>query len=164
MKRYKYFIILVFFFIIGTLQLIAQDGFGTIVPSRLIDAINSESSAEITSLNMVTYNDVFVDGELFIKKGTRVENSVKVTKRKGVGKPGIIEIIAISTTNTSDQVVLLNGTYVVEGVSNRGKALGVGLGVGLGTILFPMIAFIAKKGEPVDIKPNTIINQFYVVQ
>lgn len=159
MRRFYIVFILIMVMEVG----ICQSNFGTSIPSRIMTEIVSEGATN-SNANIFVAQDVYVDGELFIRRGTLILNSVKTTERSGVGKPGVIEITAISTSDVNNNNIPLGGVYTVTGKSNKGKALGVGLGVGLGTILLPMLGFIAKKGESAIVKVNTVTNEFYIAQ
>ncbi len=159
----KQIIFLVAILVLTNVQsLKSQDNFGTLITARLVNSLNSKVDSLSSIANLIVAYDVTVDGEVIIKKGTIIDNNINVTKPKGVGKPAMINIDAIATTDVNGKTIPLNGTFSVEGKSNRGKALGVGLGVGLGTFLFPMIAYIAKKGEHVKVKANTLISDFFI--
>lgn len=123
--------------------------------------INSEIN---TQPNFIIASDIKdPNGNILIAQGTEVITETTLIKRKGVGKPGEIQIKFISTKSVDGQTILLNGTKNEIGVSNKGKALGVGLGVGLGTFLLPMLAFIAKKGEPAILKSGTIFSNITTI-
>ena len=51
-----------------------------------------------------------------------------------------------SVKSVDGQDIRLNGKYTKR-VKFTGKVLGIGLGVGL-TIVWPMLAYLAKKGDP----------------
>lgn len=133
---------------------------GTILIVTLTSDIKSESKTQPT---FIVTNDVKdSNGNILISQGTPVLTETKTTKRKGVGKGGKIDIKFISTTSTDGQNILLNGTKNEEGESKRGKALGIGLGVGL-ALLPPMLAYMAKKGDPAEIKSGTIISTITIL-
>jgi hypothetical protein len=143
--------------------MMGQVNYGTMVAARLMSELESETD-QFTNADLVVASDVYANGELYIRKGTEILNNVSLTGKSGVGKPGVIEINAVSTVNVDNETVPLNGTFRLEGESNRGKALGVGLGVGLGTFLLPMLGYLAKKGEPAVISANTVLNEFFIAQ
>lgn len=118
----------------------------------------SDIKSEIKSPpNFVVTTDVKdINGNILIKQGTPVNVEIKNKRRSGVGKPGEIDIKFISTTSSDGQTIMLNGSLHEEGENKKGKALGVGLGVGL-LLLFPMLAYMAKKGGSAVIKSGTII-------
>lgn len=108
-------------------------------------------------------NDLFDrNGKVLIKAGTPVELNAETTPAKGVGKPGSINLKFISTKSVDGQFIKLNGGYSAVGEDRKGKALGVGLGVGL-FLLFPMLAYMAKKGGAAHIPSNTIVTNIPVL-
>lgn len=128
---------------------------GTPVIIRLQNDIKSEKSEQPVFIVAADIKDL--EGNLLIAQGTPVNAEFKSKKRKGVGKQGEIDIKFIFTTSTDGQIILLNGTAHEEGENLKGKALGVGLGVGL-LLLFPMLAYMAKKGGSAQMKSGTIIS------
>lgn len=115
---------------------------------------NSESGEQPI---FVVFQDVKdLNGNILIAQQTPVNIEVESKKRKGVGKPGEINIKFVSTTSTDGQNIMLNGVKSFIGEDNKAKALGVGLGVGL-LLALPMIAYIAKKGGSAEIKSGTIV-------
>lgn len=66
----------------------------------------------------VVSNDVMKDGKIVIAAGTPVTVDIHTEKRHGLGVPGTIRVVPISTTDVNGQIVLLNGG---EGKYDIGK-------------------------------------------
>ena len=132
---------------------------GTVVYIRTMSEISSKSNA---SLDAVVDADVkSPDGQVLIKKGTRVNMNVDVKKAKGVGKPGTITLKNLSTTSVDGQTIYLSGSIHETGENKHGKVLGVGLGVGF-FLFTPMLCYLAKKGGEAVIPSGTVYSQFSV--
>ncbi len=125
---------------------------GTLIPVTFTEKVTSKS----TSANIIVAQDVKVDGVMAIAAGTPVLNQVTSTKRRGCGRPGTVSVTILSTTASNGEVVRLMGQPLVrEGVSKKGKA--IGLGVGLGIFLWPCLGCLAIKGEDAEIPSGTIV-------
>lgn len=104
----------------------------------------------------VVSKDVMKDGKTVIAAGTPVTLDIHAEKRHGLGVPGTIKVVPISTTDVNGQVVLLNGEegkYVI-GKNRRGAA--VACGIVFGIITFPVgLLFLCIKGGHASIPAGT---------
>ena len=143
----------------------AQNNFnvqnGTLVDVIVVNQVSSEN--ENPASIQVAHDVMDNNGKVIIKQGAPVKFNIERTKRSGVGKPGNIEVEFLGVNAADGQLVKLNGKYSKEGKSLKGKVLGVSLGVGLGTFLFPMLAYMAKKGEAAIITQNTVVSNLPVL-
>lgn len=113
-------------------------------------------TSKSTSANIIVTQDVKADGVTVIAAGTPVMSQVTSIKRRGCGRPGSVSVNILSTTATNGEIVRLMGQPLVkEGVSKKGKA--IGLGVGLGIFIWPGLACLAIKGGEAEIPAGTII-------
>lgn len=133
---------------------------GTPVPVRLTNDISSESKEQPIFVVDNDINDT--NGNLLIAKETPVLIEYNNVPKKGIGKPGEINIKFISTTTYDGQNVILVGSKSEKGEDRKRKALGVGLGVGL-AVASPMLAYLAKKGGASELKVGTIISSVLVL-
>ncbi len=125
---------------------------GTLIPLAFNEKVTSKSN----SANITVAQDVKVDGVTVIAAGTPVQNQVTGTKKRGCGRPGSVSVTFLSTTATNGEVVRLMGQPLVkEGVSKKGKA--IGLGVGLGIFMWPCLGCLAIKGGEAEIPAGTIV-------
>lgn len=156
--------ITIFFMLIFSISQVFAGGLlksGISVPVTLTSDINSESKEQPTFI--ITSDIKDRAGNILIAQGTPVVTEANIKKRKGVGKPGLIDLKFISTTAIDGQVIMLNGTKHVEGENLKSKALGVGLGVGL--LLFPpMLAYMAKKGGSAQMSSGLVPAHITTVQ
>lgn len=130
------------------------------IDATIINEVSSENEDNI--LIQVTHNILDANGRLLIKEGTPIQCNIEKTKRKGVGKPGSILITMNSVKSVDGQDIRLNGKHSKQGQDMKGKALGVGLGVGL-LLIWPMLAYIAKKGGPAIIGANTVVSNIAIL-
>jgi hypothetical protein len=140
---------------------------GTMINVNIINEISSQQDG-IVSIQVA--NDVVDNkGMVVIRSGSPVQCTIDRTKRKGVGKPGKVAVSITSVKAIDGQEIRLSGSYSKTGKNKKAMVLGVGLGVGLLTPLWPMLAFLAKKGDAAIIPgntfvPNVIIMGNYIVQ
>lgn len=90
----------------------------TPVPVRLDGLINSETSHPGQPLQFIVTSDVFVDGELMIRKGTMAEGVVVVVKRAKWGpllKKPKLSFKFTHTTGTNGQQIALRATPARDG-------------------------------------------------
>jgi hypothetical protein len=133
---------------------------GTPVNIRLTNEISSGNS---TSPKFVVSSDIKdANGNVLIKKDTPVSINHESTSRKAIGRPGKINIKFLSTTTTDGQIVRLDGVKDYQAKSKVGKVVGIAVGVG-SFFLFPMYAYLAKKGDDVTVQPSEIYNAAVVV-
>lgn len=130
------------------------------IDATIVNEVSSENEDNI--LVQVSHNILDANGRLLIKEGTPIQCNVEKTKRKGVGKPGSVVISMTSVKSVDGQDIKLNGKHSKEGQNMKGKALGVGLGVGL-LVVWPMLAYMAKKGGPAIIGANTVVSNIAIL-
>ncbi len=119
----------------------------------LSEDVSSKDSKN--SVGAIVNSDIldFKTGKILVRRGTPVKAVVNSVKARGCGRPGTIEIEAVSTTAVDGQTINLSGSMKYEGKKKRGLALGLGIGLPLGTVVcFPWgFAFLAIKGENVEL-------------
>ena len=149
------------FLFVGLMFAVAINSFsqenlrGLTVPCKVTNYVSSKS--EITPMVVVANDVTDRSGTIVIFAGTPVQINYNLSRAKGMGKAGFIDITPISTTDVNGKVVFLSGNFHAEGIDKKGTALGCGLGLGL-TVLFPFgFFFFCIQGENVEIPNNTII-------
>lgn len=129
---------------------------GDPISIRLISAIDSDSNIQTTPTAIVDANVTDNEGNILIRRGTNVSLSTDITKRKGLGKAGSINVNCLTTTAVDGQTI-----YLMGGISAYGEdreELAIGLGIGAGILVFPFGLFcLCIKGEDAHIPSNTII-------
>jgi hypothetical protein len=158
-KKVKIFALVIIFFVIGSstnAQSTAELNYGTQVSVLIDTEVSSENTSTVTGHIFSDVKDR--NRNIIIKEGTPVDLEIIRNKRKGVGKPGKLEIKFLSTKAIDGQTIILNGSKFVEGENKKGKALGIGIGIGVGLLFLPMLAYIAKKGGPAELPANTVIH------
>lgn len=133
---------------------------GTPISVRLQNVVSSSGGSEPEFVIAFDVKDP--NGQTLIKEGTPVAVSNDIKKRKSIGKPGKIDVKFESTTTVDGQIVLLNGSKSFSAESKKGKVLGISLGVGI-FLFWPMIAYLAKKGDDVTVQPSIITNAAFTV-
>ena len=128
---------------------------GTMIPVKLLNAISSES-AESPSF-VIASNIIDENGKNLINEGTPVMAEVKKTKKRSIGRPGLLEVKFLYTQAVDGQNIMLNGISLQEGENKKGEVLGVSLGIGL-TIFWPMLIYMVKKGESAQLENGMIFS------
>lgn len=86
---------------------------GTAVYVRTLSEVSSKT---VGTMDAIVDSDVkATNGEVVIKKGTRVNVDMRTQKAKGVGKPGTIEIRSMSTTSVDGQTINIMGSATEQG-------------------------------------------------
>lgn len=133
---------------------------GTPIFVKLLNNISSGSTDEP---NFVVNGDVKdASGSVLIADGTQVKTEYKATKKKALGRPGTIEIKFISTTSVDNQFITVTGSKNYTAVDKKGKVIGIAVGVGL-TLVFPMLAYLAKKGDDIEVSAGTMLTNNIIV-
>jgi hypothetical protein len=154
MKKKALSTILLAVFLIGNLTAGGTIQNGTPVSVKLINQISSSSDDQP---NFVVSDDVKdSEGNILIKQGTVVNTEFARKQRKSVGLPGSLSVKFVSTTSADGQMIPLAGSKTYTAPDKKGKVIGVAVGVGL--FIWPMLAYLAKKGEDVTVAPTTIFN------
>jgi hypothetical protein len=122
--------------------------------------IQLETISELSSVNLEVgsiiplrvIQDIKVEGKTVIAAGAQAKGQVvKVEGKKGLGKPGYVEIeIRTVTAVDGTEVRLSGGNFYGEGKDKQTTA------IVLGVVL--CILFLTMKGEEATIKPGKIIS------
>lgn len=155
--------------------LFAGNNFQASAQSQLTqgEIINVSITQNLSSGNMPSTINAIVDydvkdpstGKVLIARGTPVIINATYEKRKGLGRPGMITLNAVSTKAVDGQLIHLKGNQLtVTGDKRRGLALGLGIGLPIGTIVcFPWgFACLAIKGKNAEIPAGTSIDNVMV--
>lgn len=128
------------------------------VPIVIQQEISSSDVINGSFPALVVANDVNYQGQVLISKGTLVNAQVTITPRKGIGKPGMIDIQVVSTLDVNGNLVALSGCNVHrEGKSKQAESIGLAVGLGC-CVALPFFFFLCMKGEDVTIPAGTMIN------
>ncbi|MCF0205863.1 MAG: hypothetical protein HUK15_00410 [Bacteroidales bacterium] len=132
------------------------------VPVRLTTSFDSENGKMNSEVVGFVATNVKYNDNVIIKEGTAAKVNVQVKRRKGCGKPGVIKVVPVSTTDVHGNTIMLNGgDIVVKGAPKKGLALGLGLGLGL-TICCPWgLFFLCIKGEDASLPSGTILSPMF---
>lgn len=104
----------------------------------------------------VVSNDVMKDGKIVIAAGTPVTVDIHTEKRHGLGVPGTIRVVPISTTDVNGQIVLLNGGEGKYDIGKNRRGAAVACGIVFGIITFPVgLLFLCIKGGHASIPAGT---------
>jgi len=118
-----------------------------------IDEISSKTAAEGDPLMFKVAEDVKVDGQTVIGKGTLVKGMVAQSKKAGMmGRGGSLGIRVESTTTIDHQKLKLRSTKGKEGDDKTGTTVAL-------VVLFGPLGFL-KKGKNAVIKPGTEIRVY----
>jgi hypothetical protein len=154
MKKQILSLVMGFIFVTGNVAAAASLQNGTPISVKLTNSVSSSSS---DAPNFVVATDVKdSNGNLLIKEGTLVLTEYSNKKKRSVGLPGQVDIKFISTTSSDGQLISLSGSKQYKAEDKKGKVIGVAVGVGW--FIWPMLAFLAKKGDDVELGPSTLMN------
>ena len=118
-----------------------------------VDEITSKTAAEGDPLTFKVGDDVKIDGQIVIAKGTIVKGVVAQAKKAGMmGKGGSLGIRVESTTTVDNQKLKLRSTKGKEGDDKTGTTVAL-------VVLFGPLGFL-KKGKNAVIKPGTEIKVY----
>lgn len=118
-----------------------------------VDEITSKTAAEGDPLTFKVAEDVKVDGQTVIAKGTIVKGTVAQTKKAGMmGRGGSLGIRVESATTVDNQKLKLRSTKGKEGDDKTGTTVAL-------VVLFGPLGFL-KKGKNAVIKPGTEIKVY----
>jgi hypothetical protein len=123
---------------------------GASVPIIFTQEVSSKHPA--VPVILVAEDLVDAQNKVIVLKGTPVVFSHEIVPAKRVGKPGVIDIRFLSVTSIYGTTIPLTGDMRLEGENSRKRVLGIGLGVGF--LVHPMLLYLLKKGEDVDIPAN----------
>jgi hypothetical protein len=118
-----------------------------------IDEISSKTAAEGDPLTFKIPEDVKVDGQTVIAKGSLVKGTVAQAKKAGMmGRGGTLGIRVESATTIDNQKLKLRSTKGKEGDDKTGTTVAL-------VVLFGPLGFL-KKGKNAVIKPGTEIKVY----
>lgn len=118
-----------------------------------VDEISSKTATEGDQLTFKVLEDVKVDGQTVIAKGTLVKGSVAQAKKAGMmGRGGSLGIRVESATTIDNQKLKLRSTKGKEGDDKTGTTVAL-------VVLFGPLGFL-KKGKNAVIKPGTEIKVY----
>ena len=122
---------------------------------------NNNNNAGVTAIIERDVRDVTGE-KVLIMRGTPVQIAANVTRAKGMGKAGAIDLACLSTTAVDGQTISLLGGLNLQGDSNKGAALGCGLGLGLTLLPGVGFFFFCIQGENVEVPADTILQNIVV--
>lgn len=118
-----------------------------------VDEISSKTATEGDPLMFKVAEDVKVDGQTVIAKGSLVKGSVAQAKKAGMmGRGGTLGIRVESATTIDNQKLKLRSTKGKEGDDKTGTTVAL-------VVLFGPLGFL-KKGKNAVIKPGTEIKVY----
>ena len=118
-----------------------------------VDEISSKTATEGDPLTFKVAEDVKVDGQTVIAKGSLVKGSVAQAKKAGMmGRGGTLGIRVESATTIDNQKLKLRSTKGKEGDDKTGTTVAL-------VVLFGPLGFL-KKGKNAVIKPGTEIKVY----
>jgi hypothetical protein len=126
---------------------------GTELTVVTLEEISSKTAAEGDPLTFKVDEDVKVDGQVVIARGTLVKGVVSNAKKNGrMGKAGTLSIRIESTTTVDEQKIKLRASKGKEGDDKTGTTVAL-------VVLFGPLGFL-KKGKDAKIKEGTKIKAF----
>jgi hypothetical protein len=126
---------------------------GTELTVVTTEEISSKTAAEGDPLTFKVDEDVKVNGQMVIAKGTLVKGVVSNAKKNGrMGKAGALSIRIESTTTVDEQKIKLRASKGKEGDDKTGTTVAL-------VVLFGPLGFL-KKGKDAKIKEGTKIKAF----
>ena len=140
---------------------------GTPVTFRTTEKVSSHDGFEIKTIALEIYTDVSSDGKTIVfNQNNYGEAEVTAQKAGAFGKPGKVEITAVSVRTVNGQRVRLDGIVTEKrGKDQRGMALGLSIGIPIaglamstppGILLFGIIGLFIKGREAV-VPSGTIV-------
>lgn len=118
-----------------------------------IDEITSKTAAEGDPLTFKVPEDVKIDGQTVIAKGSLVKGTVAQAKKAGMmGRGGTLGIRVESAMTIDNQKLKLRSTKGKEGDDKTGTTVAL-------VVLFGPLGFL-KKGKNAVIKPGTEIKVY----
>jgi hypothetical protein len=126
---------------------------GTEITVVTLEEISSKTATEGDPLTFKVDEDVKVNGQVVIAKGTLVKGVVSNAKKNGrMGKAGALSIRIESTTTVDEQKIKLRASKGKEGDDKTGTTVAL-------VVLFGPLGFL-KKGKDAKIKEGTKIKAF----
>lgn len=126
---------------------------GTEIEVVTTGEISSKTAAENDPVEFKVNEDVKVNNQVVIAKGTIVKGTVTESERSGrMGKSGRLNIRVESTTAVDGQKVKLRASKSGKGGDNTGSVIALSL------LVSPL--FLLKKGKEAKVKAGTKIKVF----
>jgi len=126
---------------------------GTAVILETVKDITTKDVNVGDKVSLSVSNDVIVDGEIVIKKGTIAFGEVVVSQKIGaVGAPGKLGISVRSVPAVDGTNIILSGSKNVEGKSKQAESIVL--------TLLCCILFLVMKGEDATIKKGANIETY----
>lgn len=126
---------------------------GTEITVVTTEEISSKTATEGDPLTFKVDEDVKVNGQVVIAKGTLVKGVVSNAKKSGrMGKAGTLSIRIESTQTVDDQKIRLRASKGKEGDDKTGTTVAL-------VVLFGPLGFL-KKGKDAKIKAGTQIKAY----
>jgi hypothetical protein len=132
---------------------------GVSIQLETMQPIDSKHYLEGSTIDLRLKYDVKVNNSIVIPAGTLAMGQIdKAQKAKGCGKPGLIEIKAISVNAVDGQVVQLYSSNVIREGDNK-ELLAWGLSVGGCFVISPIsFFFLLIKGDEAIIPAGITVN------
>jgi hypothetical protein len=126
---------------------------GTEVSAITTETLSSKSSREDDPIAFKVSEDVVIDGEVVIAKGTLIKGVVSNAKKSGFfGKGGELNVRVESTTTVDGQKLRVRASKGREGDNKTGTTIAL-------VVLLGPIGLL-KKGKNAEIKEGTAIRVF----
>lgn len=121
---------------------------GTEIKLQVFEKVSSASATEGQRFDLVLDEDICVEGEIVIPKGTKALGTVVHAQRKGMmGKAGELSI-QVNYVLFNDQRIPLRATQGREGKDKMGTTVAL-------TLLFGPIGLL-KRGHDVEVLPGVV--------
>lgn len=126
---------------------------GTELTVITTEEISSKTATEGDPLTFKVDEDVKVNGQVVIAKGTLVKGEISNAKKSGrMGKGGTLSIRILSTETVDNQKIKLRASKGKEGDDKTGTTVAL-------VVLFGPLGFL-KKGKDAKIKEGTRIKAY----
>ena len=125
---------------------------GTEVRLRMADKLSSANATEGQRFNLEVEDDVVVNGQTVVPRGTKAVGTVMSAKKKGfMGKGGELNVM-LDYMLVNDERVRLRSAAAREGNDKVGATVAL-------TVLFGPLGLL-KRGHDVEMNPGTMITAF----
>ena len=126
---------------------------GTEIAALTTESISSKTAQEDDPITFKVEDDVVIDGEVVVAKGTAVKGIVTNAKKAGFfGKGGELNVRVETTTTVDGQKLRVRASKGKEGKDKTGTTVAL-------VVLFGPLGLL-KKGKNAEIKEGTKINVF----
>lgn len=125
---------------------------GTEVRLRTVEKLTSASATEGQRFNLEVEEDIQMQGQTVVPRGTKAVGTVMSAKKKGfMGKGGELNVM-LDYMLVNDQRVRLRSAAAREGDSKMGTTVAL-------TVLFGPLGLL-KRGHDVEMNPGSMITAF----